>query len=214
MTTETEIETEEIESTEPETESSTASSETTTEEVSSPDTKTETPSSDEPATEVEEFEEYEIETSEDSPLTEEEINEVAADAARLNLSKEDAQKLVKAREDYYNKGRSTYTTEVDKYIQERKAEFDADPDFAVGEKRVASFASIKRVIDKFGDDGMRQLINTPGIGDNVVLAKFLKRLGDTIAPETQLEGNKGSQINTNPTEKSPLEEMYPDFYKK
>lgn len=156
------------------------------------------------------MEEYDLELSEDSVLTEEDLNEIAAEAGRLNLSKADAEKLISMREAAYKKGASKIETEYKEKIQKAANEIKSHPDF-IGEKKVKSFESINRVVTSFGDENLINALKTPEIGNNLALALFLKRLGDAMAPDS-VEG-KGATATSTDTKESTLQALYPDFFK-
>jgi hypothetical protein len=163
-----------------------------------------------PAATVDEFEEYELNLFEGSSLTEEDLNEIAAEASRLNLNKEDAEKLLHLKDAAFKKGISLKEQEYTAKIEKARKEIENDPDF-VGDKKEQSFASISRAVQQFGDPELIALLNTPDVGNNLVIAKFLKRIGDAIAPDNL----PGKGVAAAPTEKNSqtLQSWYPEFFK-
>lgn len=166
-----------------------------------------------PSTDVEpidEFEEYELNLFEGSNLTEEDLNEIAAEASRLNLSKEDAEKLLQLKDSAYKKAVAQKEQEYAAKIEKARKEIENDPEF-VGDKKEESFASISRAVKQFGDPELIALLNTPEVGNNLVIAKFLKRIGDAIAPDSL----PGKGVATAPANKSSeaLQNWYPEFFK-
>lgn len=166
-----------------------------------------------PSTDVahtDEFEEYELNLFEGSNLTEEDLNEIAAEASRLNLSKEDAEKLLQLKDSAYKKAVAQKEQEYAAKIEKARKEIENDPEF-VGDKKEESFASISRAVKQFGDPELIALLNTPEVGNNLVIAKFLKRIGDAIAPDNL----PGKGVATAPTNKSSeaLQNWYPEFFK-
>jgi hypothetical protein len=159
---------------------------------------------------AEEFEEYELNLFEGSSLTEEDLNEIAAEASRLNLSKEDAEKLLQLKDSAYKKAISQKEQEYQTKIQNARKEIENDPDF-IGDKKDQSFASINRAVQQFGDEQLIALLNTPDVGNNLVLAKFLKRIGDAIAPDN-LPGKGVAAAPVDKTSQS-LQSWYPEFFK-
>lgn len=157
-----------------------------------------------------EEEEYDLELSKDSLLTEEDLNEIAEEAGRLNLSKKDAEKLLSMRESAYKKGMTKVEAEYKEKVQKSLSEIKNHPDF-IGDKKVKSFESINRVVTAFGDDNLINALKSPEIGNNLALALFLKRLGDAMAPDS-VEG-KGATAPVVDSKESTLQALYPDFFK-
>lgn len=159
---------------------------------------------------ADEFEEYELNLFEGSNLTEEDLNEIAAEASRLNLSKEDAEKLLQLKDSAFKKAIALKEQEYNAKIQEARKKIESDPDF-VGDKKEQSFASISRAVQQFGDQELVELLNTPEVGNNLVIAKFLKRIGDAIAPDNL----PGKGVAAAPAEKNSqtLQSWYPEFFK-
>lgn len=166
------------------------------------------PATDDAATD--EFEEYELNLFEGSNLTEEDLNEIAAEASRLNLSKEDAEKLLHLKDSAYKKAISQKEQEYQAKIKEARSQIENDPDF-IGDKKEQSFASISRAVQQFGDPDLVALLNTPDVGNNIVIAKFLKRIGDAIAPDNL----PGKGVASAPAEgnSQSLKSWYPEFFK-
>jgi len=156
------------------------------------------------------FEEYELELPENSSLTVEDLNQIAEEASKLGLTKAEAEKLIASREGLYQRGLSKAEEVYVAKIQKARHEIESHPDFS-GDKKVETFAAINRAVTKFGDPELINLLNTPEVGNNIVIAKFLKRLGDAIAPDT-IPG-KGTTSAESNSESNTLKALYPDFYK-
>jgi hypothetical protein len=154
---------------------------------------------------------YDLELSADSPLTAEELNEIAETAGKFGLSKEDAEKLISDREKSYKAGSSKFESAYQEKIAASRKQIETDPDFQ-GDKRLETFASINRAVEKFGDAELVALLNTPEVGNNIVIARFLKRLGDTMNSDS-LPG-KGVVAPTVDKGNTALENLYPGFFKK
>jgi hypothetical protein len=165
-----------------------------------------------PSTDVvaDEFEEYELNLFEGSNLTEEDLNEIAAEASRLNLTKEDAEKLLHLKDSAFKKAVAQKEKEYSDRIEKARKEIENDPDF-IGDKKEQSFASISRAVKEFGDPELINLLNTPEVGNNLVIAKFLKRIGDAIAPDSL----PGKGVSSAPAAKNSetLQSWYPEFFK-
>lgn len=159
---------------------------------------------------ADEFEEYELNLFEGSNLTEEDLNEIAAEASRLNLTKEDAEKLLHLKDSAFKKAVAQKEKEYSDRIEKARKEIENDPDF-IGDKKEQSFASISRAVKEFGDPELINLLNTPEVGNNLVIAKFLKRIGDAIAPDSL----PGKGVSSAPAAKNSetLQSWYPEFFK-
>lgn len=159
---------------------------------------------------ADEFEEYELNLFEGSDLTEEDLNEIAAEASRLNLTKEDAEKLLHLKDSAFKKAVAQKEKEYSDRIEKARKEIENDPDF-IGDKKEQSFASISRAVKEFGDPELINLLNTPEVGNNLVIAKFLKRIGDAIAPDSL----PGKGVSSAPAAKNSetLQSWYPEFFK-
>ena len=178
-------------------------------------TNTETKKTEEPqktSTPVEE--EYELEMADGSPLTEADFNEIVETATKLNLSKEDATKLISMRENSYKAAETKFKNDLQ---AQYKAEYDKiakDPEFS-GEKRVEAFTSIKRAVDKFGDAELSALLARPEVGNHLALAKFLKRIGDQISPDTiPTKTGSGDNSSSKDDYNAALRKNYPSFFEK
>jgi len=154
--------------------------------------------------------EYEIELSDDSPLSAEDLNEIAEEASARNLSREDANKLIASREASYNKGVEFKSKEYnDRLVKDYNA-IISDPMF-IGDEKAKTYEAINRAVETFGDSEMVELLRTPEIGNNITLAKFLKKIGDAMAPEIPL--HKGISMEHGGKDNDSLKRSYPEFYK-
>jgi hypothetical protein len=159
-------------------------------------------------------EDYEIELSEDSPLSDEDLQVISDYASENNLTKEQADKLITLKESAYKKGEATFKSAEEKKVLDARTQLLADPEFS-GDAAKVSWESVSRAVETFGDQSTIELLNTPGIGDNIVLARFLKKIGDMLRPDDNTPQGKG--VNT-PGPKdgssSHLQRMYPEYFEK
>jgi arsenate reductase-like glutaredoxin family protein len=156
--------------------------------------------------------EYDLEVAEDSPISQEELDAIAATAGKYGLSKEEAQKLVETAENKYKAGVSKAETALQEKIKAQVDEIKKDPIFSP-DKKDATFASISRAVQKFDDEkgSLAALLKTPEIGNNVVIARLLNKIGEQIAPDT-FPGKGGSNVAA-PKADETLVAMYPEFFK-
>lgn len=157
-------------------------------------------------------EEFEISVEDDSPLTQEDLDAIATEVSELGLNEAQANSLVKSREEFFGRGQTMANAVITQRQETAKAELLADPDF-VGEKAVESFAAIHRAATKFGDDDLTKALNDPYIGNNLPLARFLKKIGDMISPDT-FEGNGILKPTEVVEENAALKNLYPRFFEK
>lgn len=155
---------------------------------------------------------YELELADESPLSQEDLDEIVEEASRLNLTKPDAEKLIALKEKAYKSGAEKVKSEYQSKIEAQRKEIMADPIFQ-GEQAKKTFASMQRAIETFGDEGMVELVKSAEFGNNVVLARFLKRLGDALAPDTDsMTGGKGTGGKSQDGGNDSLKTLYPEFF--
>lgn len=176
----------------------------------------ETPPETKPTEKADDFEEYDLELPKGSSLTQEDLNEIAEEAGRLGLGKEDAEKLLKMREGAYTKGLTSAQQKIQAAHEARKAELLSHPEFS-GDKAESSWASVRRVLETFGSPKLVETLSNPEThGNNVELALLLKNLGDLMAPD-KIPGKGGplggadSDKNISPSEKMGRA-LYPAFF--
>lgn len=161
---------------------------------------------------AESSEDYELELGEGSVLTIEDLNEIVEFAAEHNLSKEQAEKLIKAREDFYGKGKTDSEKAFTDKVLKMREECQKHEAFATPETAAASFTSINRALSTFGNEELVGALAQPGIGDNIHIALFLKNIGDLLGPAQDTLPSGGQPIGGETKEKSALESWYPSFY--
>lgn len=157
-----------------------------------------------------EVEEYELELAEDSMLSEEDFESIAAEAERLNLTKDEAAKLLSDREALVKKGYSAAEAKAKADFDNATKEFNSAPEFS-GSKREESFGKIHLALKAFGDPDLVKLMNGP-MGSNVHLGRFLLRLGEKIAPEGAPPKAPGSPVETTEKQESGLKHLYPYLF--
>lgn len=162
---------------------------------------------------VPEEEEYELELKADSPLSEADLNEIATEASRLNLSKEDAEKLIASKESAYKTGASNVESKYQEKLQTHYNEMSTHPEFS-GEAAAESWKFLNKAIAGFGDTELVALLNTPEVGNLVPLAKFLKKVGMAMAPDASPPEGKGTATSPSTNaESEALARQYPAFFK-
>ena len=158
-------------------------------------------------------EEYELELSQDSPLSAEDLNEIATEAGRLNLSKEDAEKLIALKESAYKKGTSSVEEKYQQALWKNHDEMSKHPEFT-GDAAAESWKYVNKAIAGFGSQELVELLKKPEYGNLVPVAQLLKKIGQAMAPDATPPEGKGvaGSPQVDP-QKEALARQYPAFFK-
>lgn len=131
------------------------------------------------------------------------IAEFKTEAKRLNLSQEDAQKLVDMQAKLAEKqGKAVleqHQKTVAEWAEQVKTELGADY------KKELAFAA--KAINKFGTPELREFFNATGIGNHPELVKVFVNIGKQISEDAFIEGK------TKTAPKSAAEILYGDTHK-
>jgi len=119
------------------------------------------------------------------PVLTEEFSGVAKE---LGLTNEQAQKLTDIGLKVQSNANAAMMKQWGEVRKAWVAEAKADPEIG-GAKHAESLEYAFRAINKFGDQGLKQILDS-GYGDNPSLIKFMSRVGRAIG-EDQSVGNKG-----------------------
>lgn len=124
-------------------------------------------------------EKYEFETNEDSPVTDEHLQEIAEYAKARGMTQEDAQKLVdmqeKALEGFKNEQQQMLKDKSEEWAQESRSDKEIG-----GEAFNENVENAKRLITKFGDEGIKDFLNTSGLGNNPSVIRLFTRLSKAV----------------------------------
>jgi len=161
--------------------------------------------------------EYDLEIEENSPLTDDEIQKIADYASKYNLPKEEAQALVKQQESAFSRGKSEIEAAYNQKIELNKKMLNEHPEFS-GEKKVESYAAIKKAVEVFGNEELLKTLGSPEYGYDVNLALMLKEIGKMLMPEVLPgQGTSTAHANGNSDAQKEYEERmkarYPRFFK-
>ncbi|MBU0522700.1 MAG: peptidase [Gammaproteobacteria bacterium] len=111
-------------------------------------------------------------------------------AKELNLPQDKAQKIVDFQTKLATKQAEEYQAAVTKQKEDWAAAVKNDPELG-GEKYEKSVESAVKVIQAFGDEGLKNLLNTTGLGNNPALFKFCHRVSQAISEDKfVLPGNQ------------------------
>lgn len=156
-------------------------------------------------------EEYELEFSEKSPLTEKEMDNIAALAEKYNWTKEEAQAHIEEREQLYSRGFEALKTQAMDIVRAEKEKLFADPDFK-GEKLKDSLATIDLVVEKYGSPELAKYLQGPG-GNSLPLSKMLLKIGQLMSPEDKIGGKGTATTNSDPNSlEAAYRRQYPQFF--
>jgi len=135
----------------------------------------EPPKTEEPA--ATDIEPYELELSEESPLSDEEFDEVVAEAERLKLSKTDAEKLIALRESSHKASHQIFEKAAEERTKNMVTAYKGEASLHTIEAKLSMRESIKA----FGNTPeFKEMFKDPSMNFNIPLAKFLISVGDKI----------------------------------
>ncbi|WP_223528388.1 hypothetical protein [Pseudomonas sp. A-RE-23] len=110
------------------------------------------------------------------------LGEFTAFAKELNLPQDKAQKIVDFQAKLAAKQADEYQAAALKQGQEWAAQVKNDPELG-GENYDKSVASAVKVIQSFGDEGLRDLLNNTGLGNHPALFKFCHRVSQAMSED-------------------------------
>lgn len=110
------------------------------------------------------------------------LGEFTGIAKELNISQEAAQKLIDLQSKIATKQAEEYQAAVMKQGEQWAAAVKNDPELG-GENYEKSVASAVKVIQAFGDEGLKDLLNTSGLGNHPALFKFCHRISAAISED-------------------------------
>lgn len=110
------------------------------------------------------------------------LGEFTAFAKELNLPQDKAQKIVDFQAKLAAKQADEYQAAALKQGQEWANQIKSDPELG-GDNYERSVASAVKVIQAFGDDGLRDLLNQSQLGNNPALFKFCHRISQAISED-------------------------------
>ena len=126
-------------------------------------------------------------------------------AKELNLSQEQAQKLVdlqaKMVKDASDKQVASWNETVSKWKSETSA--------ALGANLKTEMANVGRAMNAFGSQGLREIMNQSGLGNHKEVVAFMAKIGKAIGEDTLVEG-----MDEAAKPKTMAERMYPNQGKK
>lgn len=124
--------------------------------------------------------EYKFEAPEGVELDQGDLAKFTDIAKELKLPADAAKKLV----DIAAQREVARATAFAKQVEAWGAEVKADPELGKPE----NLAAAKKVIDTFGDDNLRDLLNTSGMGNHPAVIRLMQKIGKAISEDTFTAG--------------------------
>lgn len=147
---------------------------------------------------------YNLTLPKDSLLDESVIDEISAYAKEKGLSNEDAQELVNRDNDLITQYKANELEDLKELHTQWAEEVKADPELG-GDKFEETAEVAKRVIDRFGDDNLKEILNATGFGNHPTVVRFFSKMGKAMADDKfETPGAKGGAAG----KKSATEIMY------
>jgi len=158
---------------------------------------------------VSQIEPYELELSEESPISDAEFEEIVEFAERMKLSKQEAENLIKMRENSYEAAFSHVEQLKETRRNEMVNAFKNTAELHTPENK----NYMKQALKAFGGDPeFIELFKDPEMNYNVQLAKFLVNVGKKIlATDTDL--GKGKSAPMDSKSESGTSQVASKFYK-
>jgi hypothetical protein len=141
--------------------------------------------------EVEAAGQYEFEVDDDEPITDDNLEEIAAYAKEHEMSQEDAQKLVDMQSQALQGFQKKLTADFEKTRDDWKVQSKADQEIG-GEQFGENMELAKRVIDKFGSEEFKTAVNDTGFGNHPELLRVFTRIGKAMANDSLVLSGKES----------------------
>lgn len=136
---------------------------------------------------------------------EEEMKEATTIFKELNLSQEQAQKIV-------NLNSTRLQTEADAQakvwndtMDEWKKGVEDDKEYG-GAKLDESLVSVRKAVSAFGSDDFKDMLDTTGVGNHPEMIRYLIAVGNTVKEDDILHGNSSGGVD-----KTQAEIMFPNM---
>ena len=131
---------------------------------------------------------FELKAPEGNLLTKEYVSQFQKDALAAGLSKDEAQDLLdtqgRAVKDYEDRSKQS----VEQAKDEWKKMSIADPEIG-GDNLNKTTELSKRVVEKFGNDAFKKLLNDTGFGNYPEVLRFLSKIGSVFSEDQLRPGS-------------------------
>lgn len=133
-------------------------------------------------------EKYEFKTAEGQELDAEAVKAFEPIAKELNLSNEQAQKLVdvyggKIMPKLVEQQAAQWQQQIEQWAEQVKADKDLGTDASIG--------AAQKVMDKFGSPELKQYLNETGLGNHPELVRIFANIGKAMSEDGLVTGNSG-----------------------
>lgn len=139
---------------------------------------------------------YDFKTPEGMELDAASTDEFKAIAKELNLSKDAAQKVV----DLAVKREQARADAFAKQVEDWANQVQSDPELGKPE----TLAAARKVVETFGDDETKSLLNSTGMGNHPALVRFMVKVSKAISEDKFVAGRD----NAEPSKKDPASVLY------
>ncbi|MEW5560614.1 peptidase [Enterobacter asburiae] len=137
-------------------------------------------------------EKYEFQTAEGVELDTEALKDFEPVARELNLSNEQAQKLVDAYPKILAGVQQRQAEAWQKQTEDWAAEVKADKEIG-GDKLTGSLSKAQRAFDSFSTPELKEYLNTTGLGNHPGLVKMFVKIGSAMSEDGMVTGNNAGQ---------------------
>ncbi len=133
-------------------------------------------------------EKYEFKTAEGQELDAEAVKAFEPIAKELNLSNEQAQKLVdvygsKIMPKLVEQQAAQWQQQIEQWAEQVKADKDLGTDVSIG--------AAQKAMDKFGSPELKQYLNETGLGNHPELVRIFANIGKAMSEDGLVTGNSG-----------------------
>lgn len=133
-------------------------------------------------------EKYEFKTTEGQELDAEAVKAFEPIAKELNLSNEQAQKLVdvygsKIMPKLVEQQAAQWQQQIEQWAEQVKADKDLGTDASIG--------AAQKAMDKFGSPELKQYLNETGLGNHPELVRIFANIGKAMSEDGLVTGNSG-----------------------
>ncbi len=133
-------------------------------------------------------EKYEFKTAEGQELDAEAVKAFEPIAKELNLSNEQAQKLVdvyggKIMPKLVEQQAAQWQQQIEQWSEQVKADKDLGTDASIG--------AAQKAMDKFGSPELKQYLNETGLGNHPELVRIFANIGKAMSEDGLVTGNSG-----------------------
>lgn len=133
------------------------------------------------------------------------LSDFESAAKEAKLSNESANKLLASA---VGKTEAAFKARFEATRESWKAALTADPEFAKGDGFDANLAIAKQGFLQFAPEGLADVVNASGLGDNPAFVKFCLRVGQKIAEDKVVPGGDGTPVPTLTLEERAAKSLY------